>query len=150
MTPYILLLRLRICGSGPGKIDSNVIADTSPAVLPLLMRAQGAGAGAWKLYHAAELTSAGACRMRWSMPNLASMLLEGLQRAQLPGPQQQQQQPESLQSKSFSFPRVPSREALGFGWGQQRPAQATTSSPTPLALLAAAAQIADCLVSARA
>ena len=85
------------------------------------------------------------------MPNLASMLLEGLQHAQLPGPHlQQQQQQEPLQQKSFSFPRVPSREALGFGWGQQRPAQAATSSTTPLALLAAAAQIADCLVSARA
>ena len=86
------------------------------------------------------------------MPNLASMLLEGLQRAQLPGQQQlqQQQQPEPLQQKSFSFPRVPGREALGYGWGQQKPAQAATSSPTPLALLAAAAQIADCLVSARA
>ena len=134
-------------------IASNIVAEALLALLPLLMRAQGAGAGAWNLKHAAELTgeSAGACRMRWSMPNLASMLLEGLQRAQLPGPQQQQQQqPEQLQQKSFSFPRVPSREALGFGWGQQRPAQAATSSPTPLALLAAAAQIADCLVTARA
>ena len=84
------------------------------------------------------------------MPNLASMLLEGLQRAQLPGPQLLQQQPEQLQQKSFSFPRVVNRDALGLAWGQQRPAQAATSSPTPLALLAAAAQIADCLVSARA
>ena len=151
MTSPTWLLCLRICGSGPGKTDCNVAAEVSPAFLPLLMRAEGAGTVAWNLKHAAELNgdSAGACRMRWSMPNLASILLEGLQSAQLPG-LQQQQQPEQLQQKSFSFPRVLSREALGFGWGQQRPAQAATSSPTPLALLAAAAQIADCHVSARA
>ena len=61
------------------------------------------------------------------MPNLASMLLEGLQRAQLPGPQQQQQQPESLQSKSFSFPGSPA----GKPWGLAGASRGLLRPPHP-------------------
>ena len=96
-----------------------------------------------------------ACRMLWSMPNLASLLLEGLQAQQLPLLQQLQQQQQQLfyQQQPFLFPQA-GLAARGPSWDQPGPAQQqpfqAPPSPhaSPLALLAAAAQIADCTVNA--
>lgn len=87
------------------------------------------------------------CRMLWSMPNLASMLLEGLQAQQLT---KQQQQLQRLSQHPFTFPQI-SRPAICSAGGrglQRNPVQAGGPSPSPLALLAAAAHMADCTVSA--
>jgi hypothetical protein len=96
-----------------------------------------------------------ACRMLWSMPNLASLLLEGLQAQQLPllHHLQQQQQQQFYKQQQFLFPQT-GLAARGPSWGQpglaqQQPFQAPPGPhASPLALLAAAAQIAGCTVNA--
>ena len=83
------------------------------------------------------------CRLFWSMPNLACMFMGGLQAQQLP---EKQQQGQSVQ-QPFSFPQTNMRAVGGYSWGLkpfQNPCQPRAPSPSPLALLAAAAQLTGC------
>ena len=78
------------------------------------------------------------------MPNLAYMHMGSLNAQQLP--EKQQRQSQGLQQPLFS-PQTSMRAAGGYGWGLkpiQNPCQSQVPSASPLALLAAAAQLADC------
>ena len=82
------------------------------------------------------------------MPNLAHMVMEGLHAHQPHG----QQQPRQAHQQSFSFPQ-PSMGAAGvYSWGSipfQNPCLPQVPSLSPLALLAAAAQMTDCTACAQ-
>ena len=77
------------------------------------------------------------------MPNLAYMFMGGLQAQQLP---EKQQQVHGFQ-QPFSFAQTNMRAGGGYGWGLkpfQNPCLPRVPSPSPLALLAAAAQLTGC------
>ena len=77
------------------------------------------------------------------MPNLAYMFMGGLQAQQLP---EKQQQVHGFQ-QPFSFAQTTMRAGGGYGWGSkpfQNPCLPRVPYPSPLALLAAAAQLTGC------